>query len=49
MFFNSAAEKIIILNGKILKKNRTSLVVQWLRLCTPSAGGSGLTPSQGTR
>ncbi|TEA11165.1 hypothetical protein DBR06_SOUSAS7210085, partial [Sousa chinensis] len=26
-----------------------SLVVQWLRLCTPSAGGPGSTPDQGTR
>ena len=27
----------------------TSLVVQWLRLSTPSAGGPGLIPGQGTR
>ena len=27
----------------------TSLVVQWLRLCTPSAGGPGSVPGQGTR
>ena len=27
----------------------TSLVVQWLRLCTPNAGGSGSIPGQGTR
>ena len=26
----------------------TSLVVQWLRLCAPNAGGPGLIPSQGT-
>ncbi|TEA37188.1 hypothetical protein DBR06_SOUSAS210422, partial [Sousa chinensis] len=26
-----------------------SLVVQWLRLHTPSAGGPGLIPGQGTR
>ena len=26
----------------------TSLVVQWLRLCTPSAGGPGSSPVQGT-
>ena len=26
-----------------------SLVVQWLRLCTPDAGGPGLIPGQGTR
>ena len=27
----------------------TSLVVQWLRLCAPSAGGLGLIPGQGIR
>ena len=27
----------------------TSLVVQWLRLCAPSAEGPGLIPGQGTR
>ena len=27
----------------------TSLEVQWLRLLTPKAGGSGLIPGQGTR
>ena len=27
----------------------TSLVVQWLRLCTPNAGGPGSVPGQGTR
>ena len=27
----------------------TSLVVQWLRLCTPNAGGLGLIAGQGTR
>ena len=27
----------------------TSLVVQWLRLCTPNAGGPGSIPGQGTR
>ena len=27
----------------------TSLVVQWLRLCAPSAGGLGSIPGQGTR
>ena len=26
----------------------TSLVVQWLRLCTPHARGPGLIPGQGT-
>ena len=28
---------------------RTSLVVQWIRLCTPKAGGPDSIPSQGTR
>ena len=27
----------------------TSLVVQWLRLCTPKAGGLDSIPGQGTR
>ena len=29
--------------------SETSLVVQWLRLHTPNAGGLGLIPSPGTR
>ena len=28
---------------------RTSLVVQWLRCCTSTAGGKGLIPGQGTK
>ena len=28
---------------------RTSLVVQWLRLCAPIAGGPGSIPGQGTK
>ena len=28
---------------------RTSLVVQWLRICTPNAGGLGSIPGRGTR
>ena len=27
----------------------TSLAVQWLRLCTSTAGGMGLIPGQGTK
>ena len=27
----------------------TSLVVQWVRLCTPNAGGRGLIPGWGTK
>ena len=30
-------------------KEGTSLVVQWLRLHDPNAGGPGLIPGQGTR
>ena len=30
-------------------KGETFLVVQWLRLCTPNAGGLGLIPGQRTR
>ena len=29
--------------------NRHFLLVQWVRLCTPNAGGLGLIPGQGTR
>ena len=38
----------IVLN---LRKNPvgTALVVQWLRLCAPNAGGPGSIPGQGTR
>ena len=33
-----------------IKRNEgTSLVAQWLRHCTPNAGGPGLIPGQGTR
>ena len=32
-----------------MKQCRTSLVVQWLRLYAPNAGGPGLIPNQGTR
>ena len=31
------------------QKRGDSLVVQWLRLCAPSAGGPGLIPGQGAR
>ena len=29
--------------------NRGFLVVQWLRLCAPNAGGPGVIPGHGTR
>ena len=32
-----------------MKYNWTSLAVQWLRLCTSNAGGTGLIPGQGTK
>ena len=35
-------------NARILLKG-TSLVVQWLRLRAPNAGGPGSIPGQGTR
>ena len=41
-----------ILTIKVLSKailSAISLVVQWLRLLTPNAGGLGLTPGQGAR
>ena len=31
------------------KKVQTSLVVQWLRLCIPNAGGTLLIPNWGTK
>ena len=31
------------------QRTGTSLVVQWLRLCAPNAGGMGSIPGQGTR
>ena len=37
------------MNYSELTKMGTSLVVQWLRLCTSNAGGMGLTPGRGTR
>ena len=35
--------------AKIFKKSGTSLVVEWLRLCAPNAGGMGLNPGLGTK
>ena len=34
---------------KNIVNHGTSLVAQWIRLCTPSAGGPGSIPGQGTR
>ena len=33
----------------VVSSTGTSLMVQWLRLHTPNAGGPGLIPGQGTR
>ena len=42
---------LIMTNDTISLKHclRTSMVVQWLSLCTPYAGGQGSIPGQGTR
>ena len=43
--------KICLLNNQLKKKQLTlgtSLVVQWLRLHAPNAGGLGSIPGQGT-
>ena len=37
-----ASSKVLVIFG-------TSLAVQWLRLHTPSAGGTGSIPDQGTK
>ena len=37
----------VALNNNV--KGGTSLVVQWLRLCTPNAGVMGSIPGQGTK
>ena len=52
---NSGHEKALprVKYGCVLYKNLndvgTSLMVQWLRLGTPHAGGQGLIPGQGPR
>ena len=47
----SSFEKCLFNSFALFKINfvGTSLVVQWLRLCAPNAGGLGLIPGQGTR
>ena len=45
-----AFEKTLIHGLKKKKKlSGTSLLVQWLRLCSPNAEGPGSYPGQGTR
>ena len=43
--------QFILYNSILLKKKKdwTPLVVQWLRLHAPNAGGPGSIPGQGTR
>ena len=45
---NSSVIRELLRNNSI-KKLGTSLVVQWLRLCTPNTGGLGLISGQETR
>ena len=58
--FNDATRKLkikflacimFLLDNADLKTSKigTSLMVQWLRLCTSSSGDAGLIPGQGTR
>ena len=44
----TTSEVLVTVAGKGLPLG-TSLVVQWLRLCTASAGGVGLIPGRGTK
>ena len=46
---NTAKNKINIIIKKKTSNHGTSLVVQWVRLCAPNAGGPGSIPSWGTR
>ena len=43
--------ELLLKKGVTLSKaqTRTSLVVQWLKFCTPDASDPGSIPSQGTR
>ena len=44
--FNEIATSILL--NHLNAKQETALVVQWVRLQAPNAGGLGLTPGQGT-
>ena len=48
IYINSLYKARITLDIKT-QYGGTSLVVQWLRLCAPNAGGPGLIPGQGTK
>ena len=49
MMLQIAKSQVQIQEAKRVYPRETSLVVQGLRLCTPSAGGLGLIPDQGAR
>ena len=49
MMLQIAKSQVQTQEAKRVYPRETSLVVQWLRLCTPSAGGPGLISGQGTR
>ena len=49
MMLQIARSQVQTQEAKRVYPRETSLVVQWLRLCTPSAGGLGLIPDQGAR
>ena len=44
--YSNTKQKVFFLKSKV---GGTSLVVQWLRLSAPNAGGPGSNPGQGTR
>ena len=49
MMLQIAKSQVQTQEAKRVYPRETSLVVQGLRLCTPSAGGLGLIPDQGAR
>ena len=50
-FLSSASMSLILCRVRHIKNkvDGTSLVVQWLRLHAPNAGGLGLIPGRGTK
>ena len=48
-YFTSFKIFFIVCVSLIKPWKGTSLLVQWLRFCTPDAGGLGSIPGQGTR
>ena len=47
--FNKNRERVPSIKSENKKKSGISLVVQWIRLQAPNAGGPGSIPGQGTR